>query len=400
MTITITLTDTNNDGVGIDLDAYFANYEASFTAVGRGQFSAANMISGKQYAISNTAGYGVVLTASQTDWLYSMTTHLVGGSLDALAFGDSTKLNSATARFEQTTEVLISGLAIEDSVAANAIRSGLTNKSTAEVIDELKTDTLIFKGSNGSDNLHGFDLNDTLFGNGGDDILKGGKGNDKLYGGDGNDTLYGEDGNDVLRGGNGNDKLYGGNGNDKLYGDAGNDIVKGGAGNDTVYGGAGNDKLYGDAGNDKLYGGDGNDVLYGGAGNDTLYGDAGNDVLKGDAGNDKLYGGAGNDRLEGGAGNDTLDGGAGNNRLTGGAGNDRFVFTGVVDGRNVITDFDAGSAKTDVLVFKSSILSSLADVVAHSSSTAAGTTIEYGNGEIFLQGVKVADLVANDFLFV
>lgn len=68
MTITITVADTNNDGVGVNLEAYFASFEASFTPSGRGQFSGSDMISGKQYAITGTDGYGVILTASQTDW--------------------------------------------------------------------------------------------------------------------------------------------------------------------------------------------------------------------------------------------------------------------------------------------------------------------------------------------
>lgn len=297
MTITITVADTNNDGVGVNLGAYLASFEASFTPSGRGQFSGSDMISGKQYAITGTDGYGVILTASQTDWAYSMSTHAVGGSLDGLAFGSSTTLNSTTSRFTQTTEVLIAGMAIEDSTAANAIRSALTNKSTDEVITELKSDALIFNGSSGSDVLRGYDFNDVLHGNGGNDTLRGGGGNDKLYGGEGADTLYGDNGNDALTGGNGNDSLNGGAGNDTLKGDAGNDTLKGGTGIDVLYGGAGKDVLKGESGNDNIRGGIDNDTLFGDAGNDILYGEAGNDTLYGGTGLDTLYGGAGSDRF-------------------------------------------------------------------------------------------------------
>lgn len=342
MTITITVADTNNDGVGVNLEAYFASFEASFTPSGRGQFSGSDMISGKQYAITGTDGYGVILTASQTDWAYSMSTHAVGGSLDGLAFGSSTTLNSTTSRFTQTTEVLIAGMAIEDSTAANAIRSALTNKSTDEVITELKSDALIFNGSSGSDVLRGYDFNDVLHGNGGNDTLRGGSGNDKLYGGEGADTLYGDNGNDALTGGNGNDSLTGGAGNDTLRGDAGNDTLKGGTGIDVLYGGAGDDKLYGEDGADTLYGGAGNDQLQGGAGKDVLKGESGNDNIRGGIDNDTLFGDAGNDILYGEAGNDALYGGTGLDTLYGGAGSDRFVFDTTLGKSNIdtIKDFD------------------------------------------------------------
>jgi hypothetical protein len=52
--------------------------------------------------------------------------------------------------------------------------------------------------------------NDTLYGNGGDDILLTAAGNDYLNGGDGNDKLAGGGGNDGLHGGDGNDVLQGG----------------------------------------------------------------------------------------------------------------------------------------------------------------------------------------------
>ena len=80
-------------------------------------------------------------------------------------------------------------------------------------------------------------INKTITGTNGDDILNGGVGNDTLYGLSGNDTLNGNDGNDILWGGYGNDILNGGNGNDTLWGDSGYDILNGGAGNDILNGG-------------------------------------------------------------------------------------------------------------------------------------------------------------------
>jgi Ca2+-binding RTX toxin-like protein len=66
--------------------------------------------------------------------------------------------------------------------------------------------------------------------------LAGGAGNDVLTGGSGADQLFGDAGNDTLIGGRGNDQLFGGAGNDLFIwnpGD-GSDVVEGGAGKDTL----------------------------------------------------------------------------------------------------------------------------------------------------------------------
>ena len=105
-------------------------------------------------------------------------------------------------------------------------------------------------------------LKDTVFADGGNDIIDGStaKGSDnRLYGGDGNDELYGG-----LR--------------DRLFGEAGDDILDAsqGKGGNRLYGGTGNDKLFAGT-NDFLYGGDGNDTLFAGNGGNTLYGGGGAD---------------------------------------------------------------------------------------------------------------------------
>ncbi len=326
MTITITATDVNADGTGINLLTYLTGFANDFVASGRGQFSAANGISGEEYAATDASGYGVVFDADDTAWSYSMTTHTVTGSLDAVTFGSGVTLDTTTRTFTQTTELSISGLDIDDSSLAEGIRGELTGSTTTLLLDYLKTDSLVFEGSSGNDVFRGYDHNDRL---------KGADGNDTLVGGGGADTLFGQNGND---------------------------IVKGGTGNDTIKGGLGNDKIYGEAGNDKLYG---------------------------EAGNDVLSGGADNDRLTASLGNDTL---------TGGTGKDTFLF-GASIGRTVITDFDAGTAVTDVLVLENSVLSSFADVKANATETSLGVTIDYGNGSIVLKGVELADLSRNDFFF-
>ncbi len=124
--------------------------------------------------------------------------------------------------------------------------------------------------------------NDTLKGNGGNDVIYGGVGHDKIDGGTGNDFLFGEADSDTISGGTGNDYLEGGKGDDTLHG---------GADSDVLLGGTETDYLYGDSGNDTLLGGDdtSTDILLGGSGQDILLAQGGDDVLAGgDSWND-LY---------------------------------------------------------------------------------------------------------------
>jgi len=103
------------------------------------------------------------------------------------------------------------------------------------------------------------------------------------------------------------DDTIGGNGQDNLLsGFTGNDVVNGGGGDDLIYG----DHSIREVGENVLaYNYDdpafvGNDTLDGGAGDDAIYGNAGNDVITGAGGEDTLVGGLGADSLNGGAGDD------------------------------------------------------------------------------------------------
>jgi Ca2+-binding RTX toxin-like protein len=184
--------------------------------------------------------------------------------------------------------------------------------------------------------------NDVVEGRGGDDTLIGGDGSDQLFGGTNEDVQGIEDGDDHLIGGNGDDQLNGGTGNDILEGGDGDDFLIGGAGSDLLDGGAGVDMMFGDDGDDSLSGGAGADQLFGGMGRDQLDGGDGDDSLFGNSEDDVLNGGAGNDMILGSLGNDVINGGAGNDNLSGGFGADRFVFDGVGNGVDVITDFGSG----------------------------------------------------------
>lgn len=237
MTINISVTDVNKDGTGVNVLAYLAKFDSSFTPAGRGSFSGSSGLSGKQYAALDAKGTGVVFDAGKTDWAYDMATHQVGGSLDGLRFGTSTKLDTGKQVFTQSTDLKISGLSLETSADANALRSSLTSSDTKGLLALLKKDSISFSGSTGNDVFKGFGKGDTL---------SGGKGNDTLYGEGGNDTIKGDAGNDILNGGAGNDILTGGSGNDRLTGGTGNDTLAGGAGKDTFIfkAGSGKDTIY------------------------------------------------------------------------------------------------------------------------------------------------------------
>ncbi len=84
-------------------------------------------------------------------------------------------------------------------------------------------------GSSGPDCLltnTGGELDDSLCGTAGADVMTGGAGNDKLFGRGGSDTMNGDSGNDIVRGESGNDTLLGGPGSDSLIGSSGNDQLR------------------------------------------------------------------------------------------------------------------------------------------------------------------------------
>jgi serralysin len=182
-----------------------------------------------------------------------------------------------------------------------------------------------------------------LVGGSGNDVLKAGATATYLDGGAGNDFLGGSAYADTLIGGSGNDGLAGGAGNDSLNGGDGDDTLLGQAGDDTIGGGIGRDFMDGGDGTDTINAGDANDLINGGNGNDIINGDAGNDSIYGDAGNDVIDGGAGDDDLSGGNDNDTITGGIGDDRIAGGYGND--ILNGG-DGNDTISANDGDDTIT------------------------------------------------------
>lgn len=126
----------------------------------------------------------------------------------------------------------------------------------------------VLAGTIGDDNITGYQTNNVLRGNDGDDTIFGEDGDDSIYGDNGNDYLFGDGASDKLFGGNGQDRLYGGEGNDHLKGESGNDELDGENGDDILEGNHGDDFLSGGAGNNTYIFsvGDGHDTI-----NSNLY---------------------------------------------------------------------------------------------------------------------------------
>ncbi|MDZ4142417.1 MAG: putative Ig domain-containing protein, partial [Methylotenera sp.] len=123
-------------------------------------------------------------------------------------------------------------------VANNGLPNALENASQRYYFQDVTSQTevylstsedrqkFIFGAATGDAALTGGDLNDHLYGLGGNDQINGGDGNDYLEGNTGQDTLNGDAGNDTLIGGTEEDILDGGEGNDILKGGAGVDVYQ------------------------------------------------------------------------------------------------------------------------------------------------------------------------------
>lgn len=318
-------------------------------------------------------------------------------------------LGDRSVRLDLTLESL------QDSGIGQQRLSGIENLTTAGGNDVVRGNALanVLQTGNGNDDIAGGDGDDLLNAGLGDDTIDGqagadtavfasdraivvslaqttaqvnGEGRDVLRNvenvttGAGNDLVTGSTqlnristgaGNDTIRGGGGGDLIDSGDGNDVIYYAAGDDLIFGGSGQDTVVlvapglirlsflsnaggtprGAAEVENLTGTIGTDRLYGDAGVNVLNGGAGNDSLEGMEGADSLLGGDGNDRLCGGLGRDILNGGAGNDRLLGQYGADTLTGGAGDDSFIYHGIWQMGDSITDFGSGAGNDDRFAF-------------------------------------------------
>ncbi len=244
-----------------------------------------------------------------------------------------------------------------------------------------------FVGSAADEQFMGLRGNDTINGGGGQDIVR----YDRDWEWGGYRAVSVNLATGVATDGWGNtDRLsniegaFGTSGNDTLIGNGADNIFSGGAGVDIIRGAGGwdvadfwwDDVITGAVVNLGRANGQVRNDGFGNvetlSGIEELWGTYRADNFTGNAANNSFYGDQGNDTISGGGGNDTINGGAGRDRLTGGAGADVFVFDSW-DGSNpfgdTITDFVSG---TDRLNFVTSDFDGMDGVLRFRNGTSAG----------------------------
>ncbi|VIO75410.1 Bifunctional hemolysin/adenylate cyclase [Bradyrhizobium ivorense] len=175
---------------------------------------------------------------------------------------------------------------------------------------------------------------------------------ENITGSNNDDTIIGNSSNNTLNGGGGADTLVGGDGNDTLIGGAGAaNTMQGGAGNDTYIAQAVGDSIieFANEGTDLVQTGLGFLIMAANVENLTHTGS--NDFTGiGNELSNLIVGGTGNDYLVGAGGNDTLIDGAGLNTLQGGLGDDIYAVQSNAD---TVFEF-AGEGNDEVQTFLAS----------------------------------------------
>ena len=322
----------------------------------------------------------------------------------------------------------------------NAFENSITNMGPAtgmfapgqnikwtEFDDLTLTEDDRFFGTDGSDLFNGGIGDDFFNSSRGNDTYKGGKGFDQVsYAGDSAGVTV-KLGAGTATDGFGNtdtlasiEMLRGSQFADTLVGNAGRNIIRGLDGNDTLNGAKGRDEVRYDLDED-LGGASGVRVnlktgtatdgfgatdtlknledVRGSGSRDIITGSGGRNKLDGQAGNDKLNGLGGKDTLIGGNGKDVLNGGAGDDKLTGGGKADTFVFAGKF-GNDTITDFKTAGTAEKIDLAKIAAITGFNDLKTNNLSEVGGNAvIEVAANSITLEGVAMADLSGNDFIF-
>ena len=274
-----------------------------------------------------------------------------------------------------------------------------------------------------------------MYGFEGDDTLSGQQGNDWIFGGEGADSLDGGAGNDVLLGGEGNDTLTGGADEDLLIGGEGDDTLTGGGDADTfVFGEDSGDDTITDFATtqDKIdlstlaqtitweqlqskitaiadnplttnvdESGTKIDLSDWGGGTITLTGITSTDLTESMFVLDRIVGDDDSD--------DVLQGGTSDDSMRGGTGADTFVFN-EDSGSDTITDFSTTEGDTiDLTAFTASITWAQLQAVMTQVDDDAGTTevdetatvidlSSFGGGQITLEGITKTDLTEDMFV--
>ena len=147
--------------------------------------------------------------------------YTISGANVVLKVGSGT-LTLKNAPFKEVTFIDSSG-----EYSKRFVDEEYTNSSAAKVTLATESKTAMANRTKAI-NITGNDLNNSILGGSGKDVIKGEDGKDALLGGAGNDKLYGGDEDDTLIGGLGNDSLWGGDGSDTF-------IYAEGDGKDTIF---------------------------------------------------------------------------------------------------------------------------------------------------------------------
>ncbi|UWQ40113.1 hypothetical protein K3718_11085 [Leisingera aquaemixtae] len=324
--------------------------------------------------------------------------------------------------------------------AFDASISGLTDPAGALAPGQvIAWSSLAATGSTEDDEFYGTPGRDTYNGGAGDDYFVSSNGRDTYNGGSGtfDQVAFTNDPNGVIAHlGKGTatdgwgktdtlksiEALRGSAHDDKLIGNGKANYFRGIEGNDTINGGKGKDEVRYDR--DARYGGEDGvtvdlakgfaidgfgdrDTLKsierarGSESADKLLGNGGGNRLMGLGGNDTLSGKGGDDLIMGGAGRDKILGDGGNDDLFGDGGADRFIFRGAF-GDDTVSDFETAGRKEKIDLSGVTPIKSFRDLKNnHLSENGDGdAVISDNNGNtITLDGVGIADLSGNDFLF-
>lgn len=211
--------------------------------------------------------------------------------------------------------------------------------------------------------------------------LDGNEISQQIRGAAGNDTLTGQGGDDVMRGKGGNDELDGGVGNDVLFATAGQNTLRGGA-DDDIYKIRTNQTVVEEAvgaGRDIV------DVI----GSFALAAGQEVEVLRAGSNADiELIGNEFDQSFYGKNGSDLFDGGGGNDRFITRGGSDAIIF-GPNSGQDTITDFDVANDQLDFGTEGSGV-TGFGDIAA--TDQAHGLLLEFGlDDSLFLVGLTSDD---------
>jgi hypothetical protein len=432
---------------GADLLLTYSGKSVRLAGVTLAQLSSGHITfaNGSQLLIGDntpgTANDGLVNTltgTAQGDYLDGL------GGADSLTGGDGNDIYIVDNAGDTVIETNASAIQID------TVRSSLASYTLPANVENLR---LL-----GADPLNGTGngLNNTLYGNEGDNVLEGGAGDDTFHGHAGADTLIGGDDNDALYGWTGADTLIGGAGDDTYGIDNAGDLVRelSGEGTDTVWSylsytlganlenlrlrevgnlsGTGNglaNVLYANSGDNVLNGAGGLDTVSyqyatagvtvslantaaqatGGSGADTLVsienlaGSSYADTLTGNGGHNVLDGGGGADTLQGGDGNDTLrvpD--LSFKSLDGGNGTDTLLLAGT----GLTLDLTALGAKLhdlEIIDLHGANTLTLTATAVQNLSTTSNRLVVDGTAESVVNAglgwTKGADATANDHTY-